>query len=186
MRGHSVRRIAVGLVIAIPGVLTGALCMSSIAQADGYQLKPIVITPSSGCGLLTAYTAGTGLPAWSGPAPSCGSGAFTLGFNQGNTPPPAAPSHSSGVATAGNALLSAWVLTSVHDGARMGYQIVAPQGLTITKVEYDTSQLQNIANGRGWIGFTYWNGGTAQVHPDGTAVDAAASGPLVRHELLGN
>ena len=40
------------------------------------------------------------------------------------------------------------------------------------------SQLQNIADGRGWIGLTYWNGGTAQVHPDGTAVDAAASGPL--------
>ena len=40
------------------------------------------------------------------------------------------------------------------------------------------SQLQNIANGRGWIGLTYWNGGTAPVHPNGTAVDAAASGPL--------
>ena len=38
--------------------------------------------------------------------------------------------------------------------------------------------MQNIANGRGWIGFTYWNGGTAPVHPNGTAIDAAASGPL--------
>ncbi|MBV8401836.1 MAG: hypothetical protein JOZ17_24410, partial [Acetobacteraceae bacterium] len=165
----------IGLALA---VLAAAMCAPSGAYAAAPLGEPIVITPSSGCGLLTAYTAGTGLPAWSGPAPSCGSGAFTLGFNQGNTPPPAAPSHSSGVATAGNALLSAWVLTSVHDGARMGYQLVAPQGLTITKVEYDASQLQNIANGRGWIGFTYWNGGTAQVHPNGTAVDAAASGPL--------
>ena len=165
----------IGLVLA---VLAAAMCAPSAAHAAAPLGEPIVITPSSGCGLLTAYAAGTGLPAWSGPAPSCGSGAFTLGFNQGNTPPPAAPSHSSGVATAGNALLSAWVLTSVHDGARMGYQVIAPPGLTITKVEYDTSQLENIANGRGWIGFTYWNGGTAQVHPDGTAVDAAASGPL--------
>jgi hypothetical protein len=175
MRGLSVGRVA---VIAILVVLTEALCMSPIAHADGYQLKPIVITPSSGCGLLTAYTAGSSLPAWSGPAPSCGSGAFTLGFNQGNTPPPATPSHSSGVATAGNALLSAWMLTSVRDGARMGYQIAAPAGITITKVEYDVGQLENIADGRGWIGFTYWNGGTGQVHPDGTAFDAAASGPL--------
>ena len=38
--------------------------------------------------------------------------------------------------------------------------------------------MQNIADGRGWIGLTYWNGGTAQVHSNGTAVDAAASGPL--------
>ena len=60
----------------------------------------------------------------------------------------------------------------------MGYQISAPPGMTINKVDYDASQLQNIADGRGWIGFTYWNGGTAPVHPNGTAVDAAASGPL--------
>ena len=40
------------------------------------------------------------------------------------------------------------------------------------------AQLQNIANGHGWIGLTYWNGGTAQVHSPGTAIDAAASGPL--------
>jgi hypothetical protein len=61
MRWQSARRIAVGLAITIPAVFTGALCMSSIAQAGGYQLKPIVITPASGCGLLTTYTAGTGL-----------------------------------------------------------------------------------------------------------------------------
>lgn len=60
----------------------------------------------------------------------------------------------------------------------MGYQISAPPGLTINKVVYYDSQLQNVADGRGWIGFTYWNGGTGQVHPNGTAVDAAASGPL--------
>ena len=62
-------------------------------------------------------------------------------------------------------------------GSKDGYQITAPPGITINKVVYDDSQLQNIANGRGWIGFTYWNGGTAPVHPNGTAVDAAASGP---------
>ena len=140
--------------------------------------EPIVITPSSGCGLLTAYTAGTGLPAWSGPAPSCGSGAFTLGFNQGNTPPPATLSHSRGVATAGSALCRLGPPPVCPTGRGWATRSVAPPGLTITKVEYDASQLQNIANGRGWIGFTYWNGGTAQVHPDGTAVDAAASGPL--------
>ena len=37
------------------------------------------------------------------PAASCGAGAFTLAFNQGNTPPPAALSHG-GVGTAGSAL----------------------------------------------------------------------------------
>ena len=65
----------------------------------------------------------------------------------------------------------------------MGYQITAPPGITINKVVYDDSQLQNIANGRGWIGFTYWNGGTAPVHPNGTAVDAAASGPSLDTNL---
>ena len=60
----------------------------------------------------------------------------------------------------------------------MGYQIIAPPGITINEVVYDNSQLQNIGNGRGWIGFTYWNGGTAPVHPNGTAVDAAAGPSL--------
>ena len=59
----------------------------------------------------------------------------------------------------------------------------APPGITINEVVYDDSQLQNIANGRGWIGFTYWNGGTAPVHPNGTAVDAAASGPSLDTNL---
>ncbi|RDJ93101.1 hypothetical protein B4Q13_24260, partial [Lacticaseibacillus rhamnosus] len=59
----------------------------------------------------------------------------------------------------------------------MGYQISAPPGITINQVGYDDSQLQNIANGRGWIGFTYWNGGTAPVHTNGTALDASATGP---------
>jgi hypothetical protein len=77
---------------------------------------------------------------------------------------------------AGSALL-AW-FASVPEGARMGYQLSAPPGITINSVDYDASQLQNIADGRGWIGLTYWNGGTAPVHPNGTAVDAAASGPL--------
>jgi hypothetical protein len=60
----------------------------------------------------------------------------------------------------------------------MGYQISAPPGMTITGVDYDASRLQNIADGHGWVGFTYSNRGTAAVHPNGTAVDAAASGPL--------
>ena len=60
----------------------------------------------------------------------------------------------------------------------MGYQITAPPGITINYVHAPPSQLENIADGQGWIGFTYWNGGTAPVHPNGTAVDAAASGPL--------
>ena len=153
-----------------------ALCGAPTAHAAAL-LQKIVITPSSGCGLLTAYVAGTGLPAWSGPAPSCGTGGLTLGFNQGNTPPPVASPNSRGVAMAGSALAQAWRLTGVPDGARMGYQIAAPPGITINEVVYDDSQLQNIANARGWIGFTYWNGGTASVHPNGTALDAADSGP---------
>jgi hypothetical protein len=60
----------------------------------------------------------------------------------------------------------------------MGYQITAPPGIIINNVRAPASQLQNIANGRGWIGFTYWNGGTAPVHPNGTAFDAAASAPM--------
>jgi hypothetical protein len=65
----------------------------------------------------------------------------------------------------------------------MGYQIIAPPGITINEVVYDASQLENIANGRGWIGFTYWSGGTALVHRNGTAVDAAASGPSLDTNL---
>jgi len=179
MRGQDVRRSAAGLGLSlIIVVFTGMLFVSPIAHAASDQLKPIVITPSSGCGLLTAYTNGTGLPAWSGPVPSCGAGAFTLGFNQGNTPPPAMLPDSQRVVMAGSALSQAWLLTGVPDGARMGYQITAPPGITIRNVDYDAGQLQNIADGRGWIGFTYWNRGTAPVHPNGTAVDAAASGPL--------
>jgi len=165
MRWQDVRRSAARPGLSIIIVLTGALSLSPIAHAASDQLKPIVITPSSGCGLLTAYTAGT---VW-GPAPACGAGAFTLAFNQGNTPP--TPLFR-GVGTAGSALLA------VPEGARTGYQITAPPGITIRNVDYDASQLQNIADGRGWIGFTYWNGGTAPVHTNGTAVDAAASGPL--------
>jgi hypothetical protein len=151
-----------------------AALSSPMAEAAGNPLTPLQITPSSGCGLVTAYTAGTGLLAWSGPAPSCGAGAFTLAFNQGNTP---APPLSRGVATAGEALL-AWFSSGVPEGARMGYQITAPAGITITKVVYDLAKLQNIADGHGWIGLTYWNAGTAQVPLPGTAVDAAASRPL--------
>jgi hypothetical protein len=101
-----------------------------------------------------------------------------LAFNQGNTPPPAALSRYGGAGTAGSALLSAWSARSVPDGARVGYLLSAPPGITINNVSVTTQHLQNIANGRGWIGLSYWNGGTAQVLPDGTAVDAAASGPL--------
>ena len=32
----------------------------------------------------------------------------------------------------------------------MGYQITAPPGITINEIAYEDSQLQNIANGRGW------------------------------------
>ena len=176
MRGRNVTPGATGLGLSIIVMCAGALLVSPVAHAASDQLKPIVITPSSGCSLLTAYTAGTALPTWSSPAPPCGAGPFTLGFNQGNTPPSATVSGMGGVGMAGSALL-AW-FASVPEGARMGYQISAPPGITINAVDYDASQLQNIADGRGWIGLTYWNGGTAPVHPNGTAVDAAASGPL--------
>jgi hypothetical protein len=168
MRSQVVRQAALSALVA--SAIT--LCVPTTADAAAPLGQTIVITPAIGCGLLTAYTAGTGLSASSGPAPSCGIGPFLLAFNQGNTPPPAL---GHGVGTAGSALL-AWSSTSVPNGARMGYQITAPAGITINKVVYDVAQLQNIANGRGWIGLTYWNGGTAQVRPDGTAVDAAASG----------
>ncbi|HTX11622.1 MAG TPA: hypothetical protein VME22_23575 [Solirubrobacteraceae bacterium] len=172
----------VTLTLSALAALAAGVCAAPAAARAAMPLQnTIVINPSSGCGLLTAYTAGTGLPAWSGPAPSCGTGAFTLAFNQGNTPPSGTLSR--GVGTAGSALLQAWRLTGVPDGARMGYQISAPPGITIDKVDYDDSQLQNIADGRGWTGFTYWNGGTAPVHLNGTAVDAAASGPSLDTSL---
>jgi len=129
----------------------GVFSEAPLAQAAGTQLKPIVITPSSGCGLLTAYTAGPGLPAWSSPSPPCGTGPFTMAFNQGSTPL-ATSSGSGGVGMAGSALL-AW-FASVPDGARMRYRITAPPGITITNVDYDVAQLQNIADGHGWIGLT--------------------------------
>ena len=177
MRPRVMRRATTHATALILAAFAAALS-SPMAEAAGNPLTPLQITPASGCGLLTAYTAGTGLPAWSGPAPSCGTGAFMLAFNQGNTPLPATLPDSRGVGTAGSALSQAWRLTGAPDGARMGYQITAPPGITITKVVYDLAQLQNIADGHGWIGLTYWNGGTAQVLSPGTAVDAAASGPL--------
>jgi hypothetical protein len=167
----------VALTLSVVAGFAAAVCAAPAAARAAQPLhNTIIITPSSGCGLLTAYVAGTGLPAWSSPAPPCGTGPFTLGFNQGNTPPPATLSRTGGVGMAGSALLG--FAASVPEGARMGYQITAPPGITITQVLSPASQLQNIANGRGWIGFTYWKGGTAPVHPNGTAVDAAASGPL--------
>ena len=174
MRKQVMRRAATPAMVLIFVAFAAALS-SPMAQAAGNPLTPLRITPSSGCDLVTAYTAGTGLPAWSGPAPSCGADAFTLAFNQGDTPPPG--TFSRGVGAAGSALL-AWSAGGVPEGARMGYRITAPPGITITQVTYDDNQLQNTADGRGWVGFTYWNGGTAPVHPNGTAFDAAASGPL--------
>ena len=172
MRGQTIRRTTTRAASTMFATCAVALCFPTAGVAA--PLSQIVITPSSGCGLLTAYTTGTGLPAWSGPAPSCGAGAFTLAFNQGNTPTPS--TFSQGVGTPGSALSQAWRLTGAPDGARMGYQISAPPGILINKVDYDDNQLQNIADGRGWTGFTYWNGGTAPVHLNGTAVDAAATG----------
>src|SRR5437868_4905893 len=110
MRGAATRA-----MVSVLAACAAALWSATAGVAA--PLSPIAITPSSGCGLLTAYTAGTGLPAWSGAAPSCGTGLFTLAFNQGSTPLPAAPAH--GVATAGSALSQAWLLTGVPDGARM-------------------------------------------------------------------
>ena len=174
MCGQTMIRTTTRTAATMLAASAAALCFPTAGVAA--PLSQIVITPSSGCGLLTAYTAGPGLPPWSGPAPSCGAGAFTLGLNQGNTAPPATLADSDGVAAAGSAMSQAWRLTGVPDGARMGYQISAPPGITINEVDYDDSQLENIADGRGWVGFTYWNGGTAPVHLNGTAVDAAASG----------
>jgi hypothetical protein len=90
---------------------------------------------------------------------------------------------SQGVGSAGGALAQAWLLTGVPDGAKTGYRITAPPGITINGVVYDDSQLQNIGSGRGWVGFTYWNGGTSPVRPNGTAIDAAASGPSLDTNL---
>ena len=171
-------RQVISALLSLLAASAAAVCVPPTAEAAAPLQQPIMITPSSGCGLLTAYAAGTGLPAWSGPPPSCGAGAFTLAFNQGNTPPPPALPDSHGVGTAGSALSQAWLLTGVPEGAKMGYQITAPPGITINKVVYDIAQLQNVADGHGWIGLTYWNDGTAQVQSPGTAADAAASGPL--------
>ena len=130
------RRRVTTLTLSVVAAFAAALCASPQAGAAASEVHvPIVITPSSGCGLLTAYTAGPGLPAWSSPAPPCGTGPFTLAFNQGNTAPLATGSRLGGVAMAGSALL-AWS-TSVPEGARMGYQITAPPGITINNVVYD-------------------------------------------------
>jgi hypothetical protein len=169
---RSSSRVTLLVVAASAAMFSGA----PIAEAAGNLLKPIVITPSSGCGLLTAYTAGLGVPAWSSPMPPCGAGPFTMAFNQGNTGLLAPTSGSGGVGMAGSALLASFA--SVPDGARMGYRITAPPGITITNVDYDVSGLQNIADGHGWIGLTYSNSGVKPVRSPGTAVDAAASGPL--------
>jgi hypothetical protein len=158
---------------AVATLAAGAWVAPAAAGAAAPLTNTIVINPSNGCGLLTAYSAGTVWPASSGPAPSCGAGALTLAFNQGNT----SPAPFSGVRAAGSAML-AWSAAGVPRGARMGYQISAPPGMTIRWVDYDASRLQNIADGHGWIGFTYSNSRTAPVHSNGTAVDAAASGPL--------
>ena len=183
MGRSDMRRAGVRWALSLLAVSGGALWGCSIADAAGNQLKTIVITPSSGCSLLTAYTAGTGLPAWSGPAPSCGTGPFTLAFNQGNPQAPAPLPTSHGVGIAGSALSQAWLLTGVPDGARMGYQITAPAGITIQNVDYDANQLQDIGDGRGWTGFVYWNGGSAPVNKNRTAVDAAASDPALDANL---
>ena len=171
------RRYVTRMLSVLAASAAGVCAAPAAARAAQPLHNTIVITPSSGCGLLTGYTAGTGLPTWSSPAPPCGTGPFTLGFNQENTAPTTTASPNGGVGMAGSALL-AWFSSGVPEGARMGYQITAPPGMTINKVVYDDSRLQNIADGRGWIGFTYSNSGTAPVHPNGTAVDAAASGPL--------
>jgi len=168
------RRVTRLALLVVAAFAAGVSAAPAAARAAQLLPNTIVINPSNGCGLLTAYTAGTVWPAWSGPAPSCGAGALTLAFNQGNTSPPPL---SRGVAAAGSALM-AWFSSGVPEGARMGYQINAPPGMTINRVVYDPSRLQNIADGHGWIGFTYSNSGTAPVHSPGTAVDAAASGPL--------
>src|SRR5579884_4288076 len=105
MRRHS-RRATYRMTLSLLAVLTAMLSGASIAAATtGRLLKPIVITPASGCGLLTPYTVGIGLAAWAGSAPPCGTGSFTLAFNQENTGPLTSPTQSNGVATAGSALL---------------------------------------------------------------------------------
>src|SRR5690242_2403517 len=115
MCDKAMRRGATRALVSLLAACAAALWFATAGLAA--PLSQIAITPSSGCGLLTAYTAGTGLPAWSGPAPSCGAGTFTLAFNQGNTRAPGTLSQ--GVGTAGSALSRAWLLTGVPDGARM-------------------------------------------------------------------
>ena len=166
------RRRATGRVtLLLMAASAAALCGAPAAEAAaGNPLKPIVITPSSGCGLLTAYTAGTGLPAWSSPAPSLRRGSVHAGVQPGErTRRQSTLSQSMRCRDRGQRAAAAWSASGVPEGARIGYRITAPPGITIYKVVYDIAQLQNIANGHGWIGLTYWNGGTAQVLPHGTA-----------------
>ena len=85
MRKQVMRRAATPAMVLIFVAFAAALS-SPMAQAAGNPLTPLRITPSSGCDLVTAYTAGTGLPAWSGPAPSCGADAFTLALTRGTHP----------------------------------------------------------------------------------------------------
>ena len=174
MRGQAMRR---ARTQAWPRSRCRAYCACALRPLVPQQplSNTIVITPSSGCGLLTAYTAGTGLPAWSSPAPSCGTGAFTLAFNQGNTRPAGDASRRR---RWDGGQRPVWRGSPAACPREQGWGTRSPprRESRSTRSCYDDSQLQNIADGRGWIGFTYWNGGTAPVHPNGTAVDAAASG----------
>ena len=182
---QSMRRAAIGVTFSM--LAACARCAELHGRRGrGAAAATIVITPSSGCGLLTAYTAGTGLPAWSSPAPSCGAGALTLAFNQGNTPPPAALSQ---LAASGRraALCVGLVAQRRARGSEDGLPDHAPrrESRSTTCRLRRSASCRTSPTARGWIGLTYWNGGTAQVHPNGTAVDAAASWSA-GHHLLGD
>ena len=154
------RRRVTTLTLSVVAAFAAAVCASPQAGAAASQVHmPIVITPSSGCGLLTAYTAGPGLPAWSSPAPPCGTGPFTLAFNQGNTAP-LADWLTFGWRRDGRQRPAGMVRQRAR-GSKDGLPDHRPAGNHDQTTWCTTiSQLQSIADGQGWIGLIYWNGGT--------------------------
>jgi len=86
MCSQFLRWAAVWAMVSILGAFAAAVSPRT-ADAAGDPLTPVQITPSSGCTLLTAYAVGTGISGWSSPAPPCGTGPFTLAFNQGSALP---------------------------------------------------------------------------------------------------
>jgi hypothetical protein len=153
---------------ALLAALASTLCVADPASA---ALPPrLIIAPAAGCSLLSPYSSNAFLY-----ASGCGSGTLTLGFNGSLN------------------LVSSNILDpglkrfpkTVPRGSKVGYLLTAPPGLTITGVTVGPELLTNIYDGRGWSAFSYWRGGLAPLHVDGSAFDALASDQAINSDFWG-